>query len=219
MGIVEDALLSRARDVRSGVRIEAISVGWMVIEAVVAITAGIFARSVLLTAFGFDSVVEAVSASGLLYRLSFERRGHTQERIEHAEHRATWVAGVGLGLLCVYVPATSALSLATGSHPETSPVGIGLAVVAVIAMPLLVWQKRAIADRIGSSALRADAACSLTCAYMAGTLLVGLGLNAAFHWWWADAVAAVALLYWIAPEAREAVEAARAGRSRCACGE
>jgi divalent metal cation (Fe/Co/Zn/Cd) transporter len=215
MGTLESAQPSRAQDLRAGVRIEAISVGWMVIEAVIAITAGILARSVLLTAFGFDSVIEVISASALLYRLSYEQQGNPLERVEHVEHRATWVTGIGLALLCVYVLATSTLSLFTQSHPDASVAGIGLAIVAVIVMPVLVWQKRAISDRIGSSALKADAACSLTCAYMAGTLLVGLVLNAAFHWWWADAAGAIALLYWLIPETREALEAAREGRGRC----
>jgi divalent metal cation (Fe/Co/Zn/Cd) transporter len=74
-----------------------------------------------------------------------------------------------------------------------------------------------IAAQLGSGALRADAACSITCAYMAGTLLVGLALNALLGWWWADSIAALALLCWLVPEAREALEGARSGRGACAC--
>jgi divalent metal cation (Fe/Co/Zn/Cd) transporter len=212
---MERVARARLEDVRSGARIEAISIAWMLIEAVVAIVAGILSRSVLLTAFGLDSVIEVISASALLYRLTFEQRGHSIARVEHVEHRATWITAVGLTMLCAYVLVTSALSLATGTHADASIAGVGLAVVAVITMPVLVWRKRVIAERIHSSALRADAVCSLTCAYLAATLLVGLGLNAAFHWWWADALAALALLYWLVPEAREALEAAREGRTRC----
>jgi uncharacterized integral membrane protein len=138
-------------------------------------------------------------------------RGGSLERVERAENRVAWVTGVALLLLCVYVVATAALNLLTRTHAESSPIGIGLALVAVVGMPLLAWRKRVIAAPLGSAALRGDAACSITCAYMAGTLLVGLTLNALFGWWWADSLAALGLLYWLVPEAREALEGARAG--------
>jgi divalent metal cation (Fe/Co/Zn/Cd) transporter len=211
--------LRRKADVRAGVRVEIVTVAWMTVEAVVAIAAGILARSVLLTAFGFDSVVELVSGGALLWRLSTEARGRSLARVERAENRAAWIAGIGLVLLCLYIVTTSVLSLWFHNHPDRSPIGIGLALVALLVMPVLVWQKRSIAARIKSPALRADAACSLTCAYMAATLLVGLAITALFGWWWADALAALALLYWIVPEAREALEGARAGRAACGCGD
>jgi divalent metal cation (Fe/Co/Zn/Cd) transporter len=207
----------RALAVRSGVQIELITVGWMTIEAAVAIVAGIFARSVLLTAFGLDSVIELVTGSVLLWRLATEARGASLERVERAENRAAWVAGIGLVLLCIYVVVTSAVSLLIHNQADRSPVGIGLAVAALIIMPVLAWRKRMIAAKLGSAALRGDAACSMTCAYMAGTLLVGLLLNAALGWWWADSVAALALLYWLIPEAREALEGAQAGHGACDC--
>jgi divalent metal cation (Fe/Co/Zn/Cd) transporter len=84
-------------------------------------------------------------------------------------------------------------------------------------MPILAWRKRLIAVVLESTALRGDAACSLTCGYMAATLLLGLVLNALFHWWWADSVAALALLIWLVPETIEARRGARAGRAACAC--
>jgi divalent metal cation (Fe/Co/Zn/Cd) transporter len=197
------------------VRIEMITVAWMLVEAVVGIGAGIAARSVLLTAFGIDSVVELLTGATLLWRLSAEDRGGSLDRVERAENRAAWITGIGLTALCVYIVVTSGLSLVFQNKPAESPAGIGLAVIAVVAMPILAWRKRAIAIQIDSGALRADAACSITCAYMAGTLLVGLALNALVHWWWADAVAALALLYWLIPEAREALAGARAGGGAC----
>ena len=209
--------VARQTYVRAGVRIEIITVVWMAIEAAIAITAGIIAGSVLLTAFGIDSIIELVSGSVLLWRLSIEARGGSLERVQRAENRAAWIAGFGLIALCLYIVVTSALSLWVHNHPEGSAVGIALATAALVLMPILVWQKRKIAARIDSSALRADAACSLTCTYLAATLLLGLGLVAFFGWWWADAVAALALLYWIIPEAREAIEGARSGRGACGC--
>jgi len=209
----------RASHIRAGVRVEMVTVAWMVIEAVVAISAGVLAASVLLTAFGIDSVIELVTGGALLWRLATEARGGSLERVERAEYRAAWVTGVGLVALCLYVVASVAFGLLTHTRPESSAVGIGLSVAALGIMPVLARRKRAIAARIDSAALRGDAACSITCAYMAGALLVGLALNAAFQWWWADSVAALGLLYWLVPEAREALEGARAGRGGCRCGD
>jgi divalent metal cation (Fe/Co/Zn/Cd) transporter len=164
-------------------------------------------------------VIELVSGGVLLWRLAAEARGQSLERVERAERRAAWVVGVGLSLLCLYVVASAGASLLTHTRPDSSIVGLALAIVAVIGMPLLAWRKRVIAARIDSAALRGDAACSITCAYMAATLLVGLALGAAFHWWWADSVAALGLLYWLGSEARETLEGARAGRGGCSCGD
>jgi divalent metal cation (Fe/Co/Zn/Cd) transporter len=207
----------RPQDIQAGIRWERVTVGWMAVEAAVAIGAGILAHSVLLTAFGIDSVLELVSGTALLWRLTTEARGASLARVERAENRAAWIAGIGLVLLVAYIVVTSGLALWTRNAPDHSVVGIALAVAALILMPILVVKKRAVAARIDSAALRADAACSLTCAYMAATLLVGLGLEAAFGWWWADPVAALALLFWIVPEAREAIENARTGQAACSC--
>ena len=209
----------RHRVVLAGVRVETVTVAWMLVEAAIAIGAGVLARSVLLTAFGIDSVIELVTGGVLLWRLATEARGGSLERVARAENRAAWITGIGLALLCAYVVASAALGLLAHNRAAASSVGIALALAAVVGMPVLAWRKRTIAGRIDSAALRGDAACSLTCAYMAGTLLVGLALNAAFRWWWVDSVAALALLYWLIPEAREALEGAQGGRGGCRCGD
>ena len=203
----------------AGVRIELVSNGWMVVEAAVAIAAGLLAHSVLLTAFGLDSVLELVTGGALLWRLLIEARRGSLARVERAENLAAWITGVGLSLLCVYVATLAIMELVTRTHAEPSPVGVGLAIVALILMPLLAWRKRRLAVRLGSAALRGDAACSITCAYMAAALLIGLALNVLLGWWWADALAALTLLIWLVPEAREALAGARAGRGACACGD
>lgn len=210
---------TRLGAVRAGVRVETVTLAWMVVEATVAIGAGIAARSVLLTAFGLDSVIELISGGVMLWRLQVEARGANTERLAVVENRAAWVTGVALSLLCAYVAVLAALALVTRTKPEVSPVGIALATVAVVGMPFLAVAKRRIAGQIGSAALRGDAACSATCASMAVTLLVGLALNALLGWWWAESVAAFALLYWLGHEAREALTGARAGRGGCACGD
>lgn len=201
----------RAADVRSGIRLEVFTVVWMVIEAALALGAGIVAGSILLTAFGLDSVIELVSGSVLLWRLSVEANGGDVERVEQVERGATWVVAVTLALLCVYVLASSIAGLVTQSKPESSPVGIGVSIAAVIVMPYLALRKRQIAGRISSDALQGDAAESMTCGYMAGTVLVGLALNALFHWWWAEDIAALVFLFWLGRETWEALEEAREG--------
>jgi divalent metal cation (Fe/Co/Zn/Cd) transporter len=203
--------------VRAGVRVEVVSLVWMLVEAAVALGAGVIARSVLLTAFGLDSLVELLTGAVLLWRLATEARGASLERVEQAERHAAWIAAIGLAALCLYVVVTAALSLLTHTRAAASAAGIALAVAAVAGMPLLAWRKRAIAAPLASAALRADAACSITCAYMAGMLLAGLALNAHFGWWWADSLAALALLYWLVPEAREALAGAHAGHAACDC--
>jgi divalent metal cation (Fe/Co/Zn/Cd) transporter len=201
--------ISRAAQVRIGIRVEVFSVIWMVIEAIVSIGAGIIAGSALLTAFGLDSVIELVSASVLLWRLSMEEKEGDTQRVERAEHRAAWIVGIALALLCLYVLLSAIHGIAVHAMPESSPIGIAISAAAVIVMPWLAITKRSIAKQIDSGALRGDAASSLTCGYMAATVLVGLALNALFHWWWAEDVAALVFLFWLVQETREALEEAR----------
>jgi divalent metal cation (Fe/Co/Zn/Cd) transporter len=204
---------ARRAAVRIGVRLEVVTVAWMLAEAVLAIGAGIAARSILLTAFGFDSVIELISGGVLLWRLSSESRGSSTEPVEAIERRATQISAVLLVLLCIYVVVVGLVGLITRLQPEGSAVGLGVSAVAVLVMPILAWRKRRANLVIGSSALRADIAESITCAYMAGATLVGVGLNLLMGWWWAEYVAALALLFFIVREAMEAVEAARGGET------
>lgn len=201
--------VSRAAQVRTGVRIEVFTVIWMVIEAAVSIGAGILAGSALLTAFGLDSVIELLSGAILLRRLLEEAKEGDTQRVERAEHRAAWIVALALTLLCVYVLLTAVYGLVTHAQPESSLVGIAVSIAAVIVMPWLALVKRRIAKRIDSAALRGDAASSLTCGYMAATVLAGLALNALFHWWWAEGIAALVFLFWLIGETREAFAEAR----------
>ncbi len=202
-------------DVRSGVRVEVITVVWMVAEAVAALTAGMIAHSLLLVAFGLDSVIELVTAGVLLWRLMTEVRESSLDRVEHAENRAAWITGMSLALLCGYVVVSAVAGLVFHHEADRSPVGLALALGAMIVMPVLAWQKRNIAAGIESAAFRADAACSMTCAYMAATLLIGLGLNTLFGWWWAEHLASLAFLFWLVRETREALKGAQDGHGGC----
>jgi len=198
---------SREYDVRAGVAVEWFTIGWMAIEAAVSLSAGIMASSIALVAFGIDSMIELVSAGVLLRRLLLER-DYAQvdpQRVERAERTASRVVGWSLVALAVYVTLHSGYDLWTRAVPDASPVGVALAACALVVMPVLVRVKLRVAAGINSAALKADAMCGIVCAYMAGMLLTGLGLRAAFAWWWADPLAALGLVYFIAREGREAL--------------
>lgn len=175
-------------------------------------------HSVSLQGFGIDSIIELIAGGILLWRLLVEQHGGSVERIEHAERRASWVTAISLFALAVYIVGVSVWSFFTQTRPESSWWGVGLAIAAAIIMPLL-WQgKLWIAKRIKSAALKADAACSVTCAYMSLTLLAGLLFNRFFGWWWADPLAALFLVYFLVQEGREALHEAGTGEI-CSCGD
>lgn len=208
----------RAGQVRLGVWIESISLLWMVIEASIAILVGFTTRSASLEGFGIDSIIELIAGGVLLWRLRVEQEGSSAERVERAERRASWITAIGLFGLAIYIVGDSVFALIMRSRPEASWWGIGLAIAAAIIMPLL-WQgKLRVAKQIGSAALKADAVCSVTCAYMSFTLLAGLLLNKFLGLWWADPLAALVLVYFIVREGREALLEAHTGET-CSCGE
>jgi len=199
---------TRAAAIRRGVRLEVVTVAWMAAEAALAIGAGIAARSVLLTAFGFDSVIELSSGIVLWRRLTFEASGRSPAGIERMERTTARVSASLLILLCLYVVVSSVGGLAAGLKPETSVLGIAVAAAALVVMPLLALAKSRANRIIGSASLRADIAETITCAYLAGVTLAGIGLSYLLGMWWLQYVAAVALLIWLVPETREALEAA-----------
>jgi divalent metal cation (Fe/Co/Zn/Cd) transporter len=200
----ETEVASRARDLRRGLRIEGITILWMIVEAMVAIGVGITTGSVAALAFGIDSLIELGSAGVLVWRLRAEFAGLGATRVEAVEHRAGKLVGGALFALAGYVVLQSLVTLALHVEPTPSPLGIALALAALVGMPLLARVKRGVAEAIGSPALQGDAACSITCAYMAATLLGGLALDAAFGWWWADPLAALGIVYFLVREGREA---------------
>jgi len=180
----------------------------MAIDALVSVGAGLATGSIALLAFGFDSVLELVSAGVLMWRLRMESLGIVPRNwIEQAERQASRVVGWSLLILAAYVVIQSAYNLWTKAAPESSPIGIGLAGAALLVMPALVMTKLRVASAINSPALKGDAACGVVCFYMAATLLVGLILRAWLGWWWADPVAALGIVYFIVREGHEALTA------------
>jgi len=200
---------SQAAAVHSGIRIEVITVIWMLIELVVSISARIVAGSMLLIAFGLDSLIELISGGILLWRLGVESHRGDVERVERAEHTAARIVAIALVLLCAYVLISALYGLIVRAQPESSTLGIGIAAAAVLIMPYLALVKRRVSRRIQSKALAADAVSSITCAYMAGTVLAGLVFNALFEWWWVENIAALVFLIWLLRETWEALNEAR----------
>jgi len=196
------SLLQQARLAQS------MTVAWMVIEGVVAIGSGIAAHSVALTAFGVDSGVELFSSVVVLRRLL--QRSESEERgsMTGGERSATRLVGFALYGLIAYIVLAAGVALVFRLEPAASPIGIGLTIASLLIMAALWRWRLVLADRLGSPALRGDAACSLVCLYMAGVALAGLLLNQLFGLWWADPVAGLALVWWIRGEAREALGSA-----------
>lgn len=189
---------------------QALAVAWLVVELVLAVSAGLLARSIALTAFGADSAVELVTAAVVLAQL----RSPGAEALgsdSPSARRASRVVGVGLYVVAAYIVVASAYGLLTGLRPEGTSFGVAVAVLSVVVMFGLWRWRLSLSERLHSAPLRADAACSAVCLYMGLTLLAGLVLNRLFGWWWADLVAGAGMLWWIVKEAREAVEAARTG--------
>jgi divalent metal cation (Fe/Co/Zn/Cd) transporter len=196
----------RQKLVREAFRLEWISIGWMAIEAAVAVASGIAANSLTLIAFGFDSVIELASAGVLIRRLSLELRfGH--EVSEAAERIARRIAGGLLLALAVYVVAAAGWSLWRGEGEAFSWPGLAVALLSIPIMLVLARRKRALADRLGSAALRADAAESIACLWLSLVVVVGLIAQLAFGAWWIDSVTSLAIVWYLVKEGREAWQA------------
>ncbi len=174
--------VSRAQLVRRARLMAATSVSYNLVEAVVAVSAGLGAGSIALVGFGLDSSVEI--SSGLIILWQFRR-----PLPEARERRALQLMAFSFFALALYVTVGSARALFSGHRPDPSPVGIALAVASLAIMPLLSWQQRRTGARLGSTAVIADSKQTLLCTYLSAVLLAGLILNAMLGWSWADPVA------------------------------
>jgi cation diffusion facilitator family transporter len=202
-------LVERARLQRRGVLLEWFTVTWNIFEAAVAITAGVVAGSVALVGFGIDSGIEVVAASALLWR--FRKAGARATAAEHgaAERRALYIVSTTFFLLAAYIGLEAVAALASSEEPDTSTVGVVLALVSLVVMPTLAYAKQQTGRALASRALEADAIETWVCAYLSLALLGGVGLHAAFGWWWADPVAALAMLPVIVWQGWETFDEAR----------
>ncbi len=193
------------RPLKVALRLVTVTMAYNCIEAVVAIYAAFAARSIALLGFGLDSVIEVAAAASLLWRLRIEDRGADPESVERSERRVHRVVGTTFLLLALYVLGQSIAVLLGKTMPEESLLGIALATVSLVAMPLIAFFKFRAARAIGSRALQAEAKETLACAYLSFTLLLGLAANAVFGWRWADPVAALLMVPWLIREGTEGV--------------
>ena len=167
-----------------------VSIGWNMVEGVVAVTAGLLAGSVSLVGFGLDSGIEVSASVILAWRLSQERRGGC---MADSDRRATRAIAVCFAALAAYVWVEAGRDLLDGARPEASVVGIALAALSLLVMPGLARAKRRLAPALGSQAAASEANQTMLCAVLSAVLLAGLGLNAVFGWWWADPAAGLVI--------------------------
>lgn len=188
---------------RLAVRLVLATMAYNLVEAGVAVWAGYRAGSIALVGFGFDAVIEFAAASVLLWRLRVEAKGADGETLERTETRVLRFVGTTFILLAIYVAFEAGSALWTRSAPEESTIGLILAATSLTIMPAIAWKKLRVAAEIGSRALRAEAKETLACSVLSLTLLVGLALNAWLGWWWADPLAALAMIPWLVKEGLE----------------
>lgn len=184
----------RERQPRNAIRLQILTICWMLVECAVAIYAAARAHSPALLAFGSDSLVELLSAAVVLLQFS--------PALSFSERAAGRIAAILLYVLAGIVAVTSAVSFIRHMEPEESLLGIAVTAAALVAMPILAALKRREARRIGNSAMSADAVQSATCAWLAFVTLMGLAVNAALHIPWFDQLAAVAAIPFLLKEAR-----------------
>ena len=190
--------------IRQAFRLEWMTVAWMVVEGVVALAAGLAAGSLTLMAFGLDSAIELASAGVLIWRLNVELR-HGQGFSDRAERTVSRIGAVLLFTLAAYIVAGAAWSLLWTRHGEAfSLPGLIVALLAMPTMTLLARRKIAIATQLGSRAMRADAAESITCGWLSLVVIVGLLADLMLGAWWVDAGTSLVIVGFVVKEAQEA---------------
>ena len=189
----------RARLVGRARFLARLGLGWHLVEAAIAVGAGLAAGSIALIGFGADSLVEAIAGAVVLWRFA-AGRAHS----EVAERRAQQLIAASFLAIAVYVAVEAVRTLVAGDHPEPSWVGIGLAAVTLATMPPLAIAKARVGEALGSSATKSEGRQNMLCAYLSVALLVGLGGNALAGLWWLDPVAALAIAGFAVKAGRDA---------------
>ena len=200
--VITNNLTERTRLVKRGRYLEYFTIGYNSLEGMFAVGAGVIASSIALVGFGFDSLIEVTSGAVLLWRLYADVNEARRERVEAISLR---LVGICFIVLALYITQDSVTSLLKREAPDESLIGIIVAAVSLIVMPLLVRAKRKVARSINSRALMADSKQTELCTYLSAILLGGLLLNALLGWWWADPVAALIMVPIIAKEGIEAL--------------
>ena len=197
----------RARLIRQTRIVAWVGIAWHVAEFAIAVVAGAVASSIALLGFGIDSAIEAAAGLVVVWLFASSRVDSTS-----AERRAQQLIAASFFLLAAYLTIEGVRSLAGGSEPDASWVGIGLAAVTAATMPLLARVKTRLGRQLSSHATVSEGAQTMLCAYLSIALLVGLGANAALGWWWADPITALVIA---AVAVREGVMGWRGGSAAC----
>lgn len=205
--------MTRRAAVRRSRLLNRLTIGWNVAEGVIAVAAGVVAGSVSLVGFGLDSGIEVSAGVILSWRLAKERRVGCMADFDR---RATRLIAVSFAVLAAYVGVESVRDLFGGKAPDASVVGIVLAAVSLLVMPLVARAKRRLAPVLGSQAAASEADQTRLCALLSGVLLVGLGLNAALGWWWADPTAGIVIAMFAGAEAVKTWRATALADTCCA---
>lgn len=194
MAANDPAIFAHSALIRRGRLLEYFTLVWNMLEAIIAIGSGVLAGSISLVGFGADSIIECMSGGALLWRLRDDSNAESRERT------ALKLVGVSFLFLAAFVAFEAIKSLIYREAPTASYVGIALAALSLIVMPLLARQKRKVAASLNSRAMKADSRQTDLCAYLSAILLGGLLLNALVGWWWADPIAGLIMVPIIAKE-------------------
>jgi divalent metal cation (Fe/Co/Zn/Cd) transporter len=176
--------------VRTAQRLNRLTIGWNVVEGFVAVGAGLAAGSLSLVSFGIDSGIEVSAALVLTWRLAERRQDGCQDALDRKAQRAIALCFAGLASYVLFV---SIANLVAGHRPDASVPGIIVAILSLLIMPVLARAKRRAGRAMGSQAAVAEASQTDLCTMLSAALLVGLGANAAFGWWWADSMTAMVI--------------------------
>ena len=183
--------IERGALIRRGLLLNYATIGYNTVEAVVSLIAGLLAGSVALLGFGIDSVIEVTASGAAQWRLRSDAEPVRRERVERVSLRLIGACFLGLA---AYVTVDAGKSLWLRERPSRTIIGVVILAMSVFVMPLLARAKRDVANKMQSGALRAEARQTSLCAYLSFIALAGVALNAAFGWWWADPVAALAMV-------------------------
>lgn len=193
--------------VRSALRVSWTTVAWSLVSGLASVVVGIESGSLSLGGLGASVLVDVLSSAVLIWR--FRRERAAAEFPEEAERRAQAVAAIGLLVIAVALAVSAIEHLATESHPSVSSLALALAAANLCVLPLLARWKYRVANAVGSLALRTDAHITMVGTANSAFTLLGLGLDRAFGWWWADAVAALGIALVAAEQGRQALSVLR----------
>jgi divalent metal cation (Fe/Co/Zn/Cd) transporter len=186
-----ELVAARHLAVRQGILLSYATIGYNTLEAIGSLIAGLLSGSVALVGFGIDSVIEVIASVAAQWRLRIDA---DLSRRSESEALTLRIVGWSFIALAAYVTVDGVKSLYLAEEPDRSWLGLIILVLSAIVMPALAWAKRRVAIKMQSTALEAEAKQTSLCAYLSMIALGGVGLNALFGWWWADPVAALAMV-------------------------